>query len=339
MSEEIKRTEEAGPVPAGENKPEAPKSVPAKKKRVMSGPVKSFLLGGLAGIVVLVVAGLGVFTFGIYKLGWSGPATDAVLHAVPYPAALVNNNIIKYSEFTDDIKTLTRFYSKIGAQQPDMAQPTEAEIRKNVMDRLVQNEVLKEAAVKYNLTVTDQEVNDEFDKLASQRGPGSGSISDEIMDLYGWSVDQFKAKVLRPYLLQQKLAEALAKDETMNQAAKTKAEEVLVKVKAGEDFAKLAAEYSDDVSNAKSGGELGWFGKGLMVPEFENAAFALKAGETSELVKTQFGYHIIKVEEVKKDDDGNVTEVKASHILIAAANVDQYLKDAVAAANVKKMVE
>ncbi len=339
MTEEIKRTEGAGPAPAGEIKPEAPKSAPAKKKRAFSGPVKSFLLGGLAGIIVLAVAGLVVFTVGIYKLGWSGPATDAFLHTVPYPAALVNNNIIKYSDFTDDIKTLTRFYSKIGAQQPEMAQPTEADIRKNVMDRLIQNELLKESAAKYDLSVTDQEVDDEFDKLADQRGPGAVSISDEIMDLYGWSVDQFKEKVLRPYLLQQKLAEALAKDDSINQAAEDKANEVLAKVKAGEDFAQLAAEYSADVSNAKSGGALGWFGKGLMVPEFEAAAFALKAGETSELVKTQFGYHIIKVDEVKQDEEGNVSEVNASHILISTTSVDQYLKDAEENASVKKMVE
>ncbi len=71
------------------------------------------------------------------------------------------------------------------------------------------------------------------------------------------------------------------------------AKEVLEKLKKGESFAKLAMEYSIDGSR-KRGGDLGFFSRGTMVREFENAAFALKPGEVSGIVKTQFGYHIIK---------------------------------------------
>ncbi len=69
--------------------------------------------------------------------------------------------------------------------------------------------------------------------------------------------------------------------------------EVLEKLKKGENFAKLAEQYSIDGSR-KRGGDLGFFGRGMMVKPFEDAAFALDKGQTSGLVKTQFGYHIIK---------------------------------------------
>lgn len=72
------------------------------------------------------------------------------------------------------------------------------------------------------------------------------------------------------------------------------AKEVQAKLQAGEKFEDLAKEYSID-SSAANGGSLGTFGRGQMVTEFENAAFALKPGEISDIVKTQFGYHIIKV--------------------------------------------
>ncbi len=87
--------------------------------------------------------------------------------------------------------------------------------------------------------------------------------------------------------------------EEEKKAALKKAEEILAKAKQGEDFAKLASEYSDDPGSKAKGGDLGFFTQGSMVGKFEQTAFALKPGEISPVVETEFGYHIIKVEERK----------------------------------------
>lgn len=92
--------------------------------------------------------------------------------------------------------------------------------------------------------------------------------------------------------------------------ARARAEGLLERARAGEDFSELASEYSQDPGSAAVGGDVGWFRRGNMAAAFEDAAFSLLEGGISDVVETEFGYHIILVERARP------TEVKARHILI-----------------------
>ena len=102
---------------------------------------------------------------------------------------------------------------------------------------------------------------------------------------------------------------------------KERLSDIKAEIEEGEDFAELAQEFSDDQGSAKNGGDLGWFGKGKMIAPFEEAAFSLKPGEMSEPVKSDFGWHLIKVFDER--EKGKEKEIKASHILLKTQVSDE----------------
>jgi hypothetical protein len=95
---------------------------------------------------------------------------------------------------------------------------------------------------------------------------------------------------------------------------RAKIEAILKRVRAGEDFAKLADEFTEDPSGKGKGGDLGWFGRGVMVKAFEDVAFGLRPGEVSGVLETPFGFHIVKLDDRRAQGAGE--EVHARHILI-----------------------
>lgn len=153
---------------------------------------------------------------------------------------------------------------------------------KAVKDRLKQDEaqIVAEEYVRHTVTpmITEAKIKAKYDELAAKYKP----------------VDEVRA---RHILIKVK------PDATPDEVAKAeqKAEDIIKQLKGGADFAKLASEVSEDPGSAKQGGDLGYFPHDAMVPSFADAAFAMKSGEISDKpVKTNFGFHVIKIEDRRK---------------------------------------
>jgi peptidyl-prolyl cis-trans isomerase D len=131
----------------------------------------------------------------------------------------------------------------------------------------------------------------------------------ELLKAYNQNKDQFRTQdrvKVRHILLT-----TTGKSKEEEAAIKAKAEGLLKQVKSGADFAKLAKENSQDPGSAQKGGDLDWLTHGQTVPEFDKAAFSMKPGEISDLVKTQYGYHILQVQEKESARLKPFEEVKA----------------------------
>ncbi|MDT9025542.1 peptidylprolyl isomerase [Rossellomorea yichunensis] len=189
------------------------------------------------------------------------------------------------------------------------------------LDTLIAEKIVELESDKKDLTVKDSEIEEELESI--KESYGGEEAFNEALTSSGASLDSVKKNV-ESFLLTEKLLKDRvsisddqiteyfeANKDSFAQEEQVQASHILVddektakevkdKLDDGGDFAELAKEYSTDTSNAESGGELGFFAKGEMVTEFDDKAFAMKKGEISEPVKTEFGYHIIKVTD-KKD--------------------------------------
>jgi peptidyl-prolyl cis-trans isomerase D len=179
-------------------------------------------------------------------------------------------------------------------------------------------------SVRGQVTASDPEVATYFDAHKEEfRTPEKRKIKYLFVDL-----DTLRAKItvsaadvekaynenIQQYSTpeQVRASHILLKTEGKDDAAvKAKAEDILKQAKSGADFAALAKKYSEDEGSAPKGGDLDYFGRGRMVPEFDTAVFALEPGQVSDLVKSQFGYHIIKLTDKKPGTVKSLNDVKA----------------------------
>ncbi|TAK89007.1 hypothetical protein EPO04_02785 [Patescibacteria group bacterium] len=306
------------------------------KKSSSSSKRNWLIIGGtIVGIIAVFLLVFGVL---IYKYKSDNRVVQVVANIVPYPAEKVNNTWVTYGTYLFEVNSIKHYYqsqsSESGGQQIDFTSEDGKkrlkQLEEQVLTQLQQEAVVRQIAKQQKVTVTEKEVKEQVDQITKSAG-GEDKVKEVLKKYYGWDKGDLQKKI-RFQLLKQKTSEKLQDDPSMNAQAKAKAEEALKQVQGGGDFAELAKKYSQD-SSAANGGDLGFFSKGQMVPEFEKAAFELQPGQISGLVKTKYGYHIIKVTE-KKDD-----QVRASHILIKGVDFDQYVEDQLKQAKVNQYIK
>lgn len=199
------------------------------------------------------------------------------------------------------------------------------------LNSLIANKIIDLEAKKQNIEVTEDDVQKEIDDIAEQYG--GRETFEQFLEMYGTSLDDIKENVklnvkiekllgpdvkieedeMKAYFEENK--ESFGEQEQVKAShilvdSEEKASEVKEKLQSGEDFTELAKEYSIDTSNNEKGGELGFFARGAMVKEFEDAAFSMEIGQISDPIQTDYGYHIIKVEDKKPAKEATYEESK-----------------------------
>lgn len=225
----------------------------------------------------------------------------------PFPAVIVNGKIVWASAYFKQLNYIEQY----SAKTKDSSY-TETDLRKKIIDVLVENEIIEFQALKYNLRVNKKDFNEAYAQVVAQAG-GESNMKKVLNDLYGMSEREFK------YLVRQKVLKERIMNELMLQVKvshifiknEDRAKEVMDKLNKGEKFADLAKTYSEDMKSRDNGGDLGWLGKSQLViegkplPEFDAAAFDAKLGSVVGPIKAGGGFEIIKIDGKKGTIDKN----------------------------------
>lgn len=257
-------------------------------------------------------------------------------------AALVNGQPIAYEEYEKQVAQVEAFFAQEGLD-PETEEGRERldQARRQVLEQMIDQELTRQAAAEMGVSISDAELEASIEDIIEQSGGQEGF--DQSLEGMGTTYDDF-----RQMLLDQLLAEAVYSAVTASISpvaeqvharhvllpTREEAEEVLARLQAGEDFAYLAREYSEDISSRENGGDVGFFPRGVMPPEVEEVAFSMEIGETSEIVETEFGFHIVQV--LEREEREIAVEVFEN---LRQQTFMQWLQDQREAATIERFVE
>lgn len=271
-------------------------------------------------LVLVLVAFVTYCLLALYKFQSSSTFIYRITQVVPFPVAKAGPRYVAYENYLFELRHYIHYYQ---TQQrvdfnSDSGRQQLAEFRKRAMDRVVNDAYVKQIAEKNNITVTDQELEDAIRLVRSQNRLGSNDqvFEDVLKEFWGWSVGDFKRELKQQMLTQKVMS-------TLDTATHQQADEVYGRVQAGEDFATLAKQYSEDAATKEAGGDYGFAisqSDRDLPPQVIDVLFRLNPGETSKILNTGSGLEIIKL----REKEG--TKVRASHIFFQFDPIDKHIK-------------
>lgn len=258
-------------------------------------------------VVVLLALAEAGFAVPVYGFRKDNKIIRAAVRILPYPAAIVNFDFVTYGEYLDEKDYIHHFYDATNQEGVNVA-----EVDKQILSQLIENKLVNFEAKRYGVKVKNEEIDRAVAAVVEQNG-GEEKVQKVLEDYYGLNLGKFR-RLVKNQLLRDKINDEVIMKVTVRhilvkvdkdapadkvEAAKAKIDGFLKEIEGGLDFAEAAKKYSEDIGSNEQGGELEPFSRGVMVKEFSDAAFSTPVGQISAPVKTEFGWHIIKVESKK----------------------------------------
>lgn len=280
-------------------------------------------------LVAVLILILGVLNYGV---GIKNNFTKTVNKALPFPAATVNYlGFISLNSLAENVDSSRRFYEnqdfsaaglRVDFATEDGAKRLKIK-EKNILNKMIENVIIEKLAKERGIKLNDELISQEVERKLLEFG-NQEDVKNNLMRLYGWDIEKFKQKIVKPEMYKEKLIESFIAENTNFENAKNKIEDIANQLSQKANFEDLAKKYSDGES-AKNGGDMGWFENEQMLPQISQAALQLKKGEISTIIQSSLGFHIIRVDD-KKTEDG-IPMIKVHQIFVKTPSFADWLME------------
>lgn len=270
--------------------------------------------------VVGVVAFIAFVLVSLYKFQSSSTFIYGVTRVLPFPVAKAGDSWVSYESYLFELRHFTHYYET--QQETDFStkdgQVQLENFRQRSLQQVIDDAYVKQLARDNGITVNNAEVDDAVNLLRQQNRLGNSDqeFADVLQEFWGWSIDDFRRE-LRQQLLAQKV---VAKLDT---ATADRARQAEARLQGGMDFAKLAAEVSDDAANKASGGEYGFLidrSNRELAPRVVDTLFRLQPNQVSGIIDTGYSLEIVKVISTTND------KLRAAHLSFNYRPVNEFVK-------------
>ncbi|HBP01535.1 MAG: Peptidil-prolyl cis-trans isomerase [Candidatus Moranbacteria bacterium GW2011_GWE1_49_15] len=239
-----------------------------------------------------------------------------------YPAAVIDGKSVVYtSQVDENLEAVKNFYeredvSKTGMRADFSTEEGRKRLKikeKEILNKIIEDKAIEILAKKEKIVVTKEDVDKAVDGELEKYG-NKKEVSENMQNLYGWNIEQFKTKIVAPGIYSQELRRIISAELESDEGAR----EIIGKAKReldnGTDFSEVARMYSQG-SSAQDGGEFGWIAKEQLVAEVAEKIFGgdfpvNPDKKKTEIIESPLGFHIIKVEEMKKENGTDLARIK-----------------------------
>lgn len=275
----------------------------------------SVLLYAFAIIVIIFIAVSSILAYGTNSEIGSKIAAK-MSKVIPFPAAIIGwNHVVFLSDVQDNLMSVEKFYQSQNFAEEGMrvdftTQNGKKRLKikeKEIIDKMVEDKIIEILAKERGITISDKDV----DKAVTQKLNEFGTADEVKKDLsfsYGWSIDDFKQKVVLPSMYSSALAEKIVSSDADNSKAKEKINQAQKQLEDGKDFSEVVRNYSEGSSKEKDG-QLGWVKKAQVVPELQAALFESSLKKNS-IIESSIGFHIVQIDDKKKDAGEDILQLR-----------------------------
>lgn len=305
------------------------KTTKVEDEKVIKISVQTAVYGFLIILMLLIMVGSVLAYATNTQIG--AKIAAKISNIVPFPAAVVKwNHVVYLKSLESNMDSVQQFYqtqkfneglrvdftTEVGRKRLEIK-------KREVLDKMVEDEIIKTLAAEKGIVINDAEVDAAVDNQLNEYGTAE-QVKNDLLDSYGWSMDDFKDRVVSANLYAQALSEKVLSEKKDDAIAKAKIEKAQAELEKGTDFAEVVDKYSEG-SSKESKGELGWVKSDQVIKELADAVFANGNLEKNQIIESPIGFHIVQIEEKKKEDGADV--VKLRQIFVSKNTFADWLQE------------